>query len=533
VDGLLGGYRSEVFDEMVDAEGTPYPHTKSIYEALQLLSVADLDERGAARARSFLEQGITFSSSGHEWVFPLDLVPRLVSEHEWEHIEAGVVQRVRALEAFLADVYGERHVLADRVVPHSLVVTSRNFVRTAAGVQPPNGVRVHVAGIDLVRGVDGVLRVLEDNLRVPSGISYVVENREALTRVFPGLFLEQQVQPVAGFVATLLGSLRAAAPAGVDDPTVVLLTPGVHNSAYFEHAFLARKMGIELVEGRDLLCRNNVLYMRTTSGERRVDVVYRRIDDGFLDPLQSRSASVIGCPGLVNAIRAGNVAMANALGNGVADDKLTYTYVPALIEYFLGEKPLLPNVPSFRLDDPDVRAHCLARADEFVFKPVDGSGGHGIVIGPRATEAELDEVRHKVLAEPRAWIAQELVLLSTVPSQDADRLVPRHVDLRPFATNDGARIHVLPGGLTRVALREGSLVVNSSQGGGSKDTWVLTSMPARPSAPDGSVELPPAVLPAEAPDPGPGTEQAQQQQQAKQQQAQQQQARQQPVWPPC
>ena len=356
MDGLLAGYLSTAVDEMVDADGTPWPHTKSLYEALQLLSPSDLSERGAARARSFLEQGITFSSSGREWVFPLDLIPRLIPEQEWEHIEAGVVQRVRALEAFLADVYGNRQVLADGVVPHSLVVTSANFTRAATGIAPASGVRIHLAGIDLVRGADGVMRVLEDNLRVPSGISYVVENREALTRVFPGLFLEQQVQPVAGYVATMLDALRAAAPAGVDDPTVVLLTPGVHNSAYFEHAFLARKMGIELVEGRDLVCQDNVLYMRTTSGKRRVDVVYRRIDDDYLDPLQFRPESVIGSPGLVNAARAGNVTIANAIGNGVADDKLTYTYVPALIEYYLGETAAAAeraDVPAGRAGRPD------------------------------------------------------------------------------------------------------------------------------------------------------------------------------------
>jgi uncharacterized circularly permuted ATP-grasp superfamily protein len=511
VEGLLAGYRSPAYDEMVDAQGMPYPHTKSLYEALQLLSAADLTERGAARARSFLEQGITFSSSGREWVFPLDLIPRLIPEPEWEHIEAGVAQRVRALEAFLGDVYGERQVLADGVVPHSLIVTSSNFARAAAGIQPPNGVRVHLAGIDLVRGSDGMMRVLEDNLRVPSGISYVVENREALTRVFPGLFLEQQVQPVATYVATMLDSLRATAPRGVSDPTVVLMTPGVHNSAYFEHAFLARKMGIELVEGRDLVCRDNVLYMRTTSGRRRVDVVYRRIDDDFLDPLQFRPDSMIGCPGLVNAARAGNVTLANAIGNGVADDKLIYTYVPELIRYYLGEEPLLPNVPTYRLDDPDVRADCLARADRLVFKPVDGSGGHGIVIGPQASAEELAEMTRKVAELPRAYVAQELVLLSTVPSQDGDVLRPRHVDLRPFATNDGDRVRVLPGGLTRVALREGSLVVNSSQGGGSKDTWVLTSLPRPPA--DAAPDLLAGTLPAQAPDPGPATEQVQQQQQ--------------------
>jgi uncharacterized circularly permuted ATP-grasp superfamily protein len=512
VEGLLADYRSDVYDEMVDADGAPYPHTKSLYEALQLLSSSDLDERGAARARSFLQQGITFSSSGEEWVFPLDLVPRLIAEDEWAHIEAGVVQRVRALEAFLDDIYGERRVLDDGVVPHSLIVTSSNFNRAAVGIRPASGVRVHLAGIDLVRGNDGIVRVLEDNLRVPSGISYVVENREALTRVLPGLFLEQLVQPVAGFVETLLDSLRAAAPSGVDDPTVVLLSPGIYNSAYFEHAFLARKMGIELVEGRDLVCRDNVLYMRTTRGETRVDVVYRRIDDDYLDPLQFRPDSVIGTPGLLNTARAGNVTIANAVGNGVADDKLTYTYVPELIEYYLGERVLLPNVPTHRLDDPDVLAAALARANELVFKPVDGSGGHGIVIGPHANDSDLAAVCDAVRARPRGWIAQELVMLSTVPSKDGDQLQPRHVDLRPFATNDGERVHVLPGGLTRVALREGTLVVNSSQGGGSKDTWVLTSV-GRPPVRDSRPAVVARSVPAMAPDPGPATEQAEQQQQ--------------------
>ena len=293
----------------------------------------------------------------------------------------------------------------------------------------------------------------------------------------------------------------------------MLLSPGIYNSAYFEHAFLARKMGIELVEGRDLICRDNVLYMRTTRGETRVDVVYRRIDDDYLDPLQFRPDSVIGTPGLLNAARAGAVTIANAVGNGVADDKLIYTYVPALIEYYLGEQPLLPNVPTYRLDEPDVLEEALGRADQLVFKPVDGSGGHGIVIGPHASDEELAAVGEKVLAGPRRWIAQELVMLSTVPSKDGDRLRPRHVDLRPFATNDGERVHVLPGGLTRVALREGTMVVNSSQGGGSKDTWVLTSV-HRPPHHDSPFTVVPASVPAIAPDPGPMSEQAEQQQQA-------------------
>jgi uncharacterized circularly permuted ATP-grasp superfamily protein len=395
-------------------------------------------------------------------------------------------------------------------VPRSLLTTSAGFCRPAYGFQPPNGVRIHLAGIDLVRDQAGVMRVLEDNLRVPSGISYVVENRRTMARVFPGLFLEQEVEPVASYPGQLLDALRRSAPAGVEEPTVVLLTPGVHNPAYFEHAFLARKMGIELVEGRDLFCRDHVLYMRSVGGKQRVDVVYRRVNDEFLDPVHFRSDSVVGSPGILNAARVGNVTIANAIGNGVADDKLTYTYVPALIEYYLGEQPLLPNVTTYRLDDPDVRSECLARLDQLVVKPVEGSGGAGIVIGPHASDAELAAVREQLLADPRAWIAQELVLLSTSPAQLGDRLLPRHVDLRPFAVNDGEQVRVLPGGLTRVALREGSLIVNSSQGGGSKDTWVLTSRSQRPPEGEGPSAFPAQTVRGTVPDRGPRSDEPQQ-----------------------
>lgn len=515
--GLLDGYRSAAFDEMVGADGAPYPHTKALYDALNMLTPADLARRGDVRDRNFRDQGITFSHSGREHVFPLDLVPRLIPAAEWELLEAGVVQRVRALEAFLDDVHGPRRCLADRVVPTSLVTSCTGFQRPAAGIAPANGVRVHLAGIDLVRDRHGEMRVLEDNLRVPSGISYVVENRRAMARVFPGLFLEQDVQPVDGYVALLLEALRAAAPAGVDDPTVVLLTPGMYNSAYFEHSFLARKMGVELVEGRDLLCRDNVLTMRTTSGEQRVDVVYRRIDDDYLDAVHFRPDSLVGCPGILNAARAGNVTIANAVGNGVADDKLTYTYVPELVEYYLGETPLLRNVPTYRLDDPDVRTDCLGRMDQLVWKPVDGSGGYGLVIGPHATDEQLAACRTQVLDRPRGWIAQELVTLSTVPSQAGGRIAPRHVDLRPFAVNDGTSVKVLPGGLTRVALVEGSLVVNSSQGGGSKDTWVLTSRPDRATEHTGPMRFPAPSMPGMPPDLGPLGGQPQQQQQSQSQ----------------
>src|SRR5947209_10734374 len=461
------------WDEMFDAERKPRAPYAALYEVLQSLSADDFASRCAARDHAFRDQGITFSHSGEERPFPLDLVPRILSANIWPTIEAGVAQRVRALEAFLTDVYGIGRILDDGVVPHRLVTSCEHFHRAAVGIEPANGVRVLVAGIDLVRGADGKFRVLEDNLRTPSGISYVIENRRTMARVFPELFASHRVRPVDSYPARLLEALRAATPTGVADPTVVVLTPGVYNSAYFEHAFLARQMGVELVEGRDLVCRGNVVYMRSTEGEQRVDVVYRRIDDNFLDPLHFRSDSVIGCAGILNAARAGNVTIANAVGNGVADDKLLYTYVPAIIRHYLGEDPILPNVETYRLEEPGQLERALGRLDELVLKPVDGSGGYGLVIGATAAPSELDRMRSVLMENPRRWIAQEVVQLSTSPTQIGDRLRPRHVDLRPFAVNDGDRVWVVPGGLTRVALPEGSLVVNSSQGGGAKDTWVL------------------------------------------------------------
>jgi uncharacterized circularly permuted ATP-grasp superfamily protein len=509
--GLLDRYpHGPAYDELFGADGLPHPHMRALYDVLQTLTGDDLARRAEARDRSFRDQGVVFSHAGEEWVFPLDLIPRLIPAAEWDLVEAGVVQRVRALEAFLADVYGSAEVVRDGVVPRSLLTTSAGFCRPAYGIEPPNGVRVHIAGIDIVRDQAGVLRVLEDNVQVPSGMSYVVENRRTMARVFPGLFLEQQVRPVAAYPEWLLDALRRSAPAGAEQPVVVLLTPGVGNAAYFEHAFLARKMGIELVEGRDLFCRDNILYMRSVGGQRRVDVIYRRVNDEFVDPVHFRADSVVGCPGILNAARAGNVTIANAVGNGVADDKLTYTYVPALIEYYLGERPLLPNVTTYRLDDPDVRSQCLARLDQLVVKPVQGSGGHGIVVGPQASDAELAAVREQVLAAPRAWIAQELVLLSTSPAQLGDQLLPRHIDLRPFAVNDGVQVRVPPGGLTRVALREGSLIVNSSQGGGSKDTWVLTSSRSWAAEADELSAYPAQAVRGAVPDHGPHQDQPQQ-----------------------
>lgn len=464
----------DAYDEMFAADGSVRSSYRALHESIAGLDAADLTGRSAALDRALADQGITFSLSGKERPMPLDLVPRVIAAAEWTRLERGVVQRVRALEAFLADVYGEAQVLRDRVVPHGVVMSCAHFHREAVGIAPPNGVRIHVAGIDLIRDDAGTFRVLEDNLRSPSGVSYVMENRRTMARVFPDLFGRYRVRPVGDYATHLLRALRASAP-HVAEPTIVVLTPGVHNSAYFEHSLLARQMGVELVEGRDLLCRDNVVYILTTDGERPVDVIYRRIDDDYLDPLQFRPDSVLGVAGLLNAARAGNVVIANAVGNGVGDDKLTYTYVPELVRYYLDEKPILPNVDTLRCWLPDECSQVLSHLDELVVKPVEGSGGYGIVFGPNASAKELAALRRRVRANPRGWIAQPVVQLSTVPSKVGDQLAPRHVDLRPFAVNDGENVFVLPGGLTRVALPEGSLVVNSSQGGGSKDTWVLAS----------------------------------------------------------
>jgi len=488
VEALFKGYADAAqanggaaYDEMFDGEAlrTPYHQLRA---SLGQMTEADVRTRVDALATSYLDQGVTFDIAGEERAFPLDILPRVIETHTWATIEAGVQQRVRTLERFLADVYDAGEVFDDGVIPRSVVTTSSHFHRAAAGVQPPNGVRVHVSGIDLIRDDDGEFRVLEDNVRVPSGVSYVMTNRRAIASTLPEMFAAHRIRPVANYPQRLLAALRAAAPAGVSDPTVAVLTPGVFNGAYFEHALLARTMGVELVEGRDLVCRRGRVMMRTTHGLEQVHVLYRRVDDEFLDPVHFRGDSLLGCPGLIDAARAGNVTLANAVGNGVADDKLVYTYLPDLIRYYLAEEPALRNVDTWRLGDDSAREEVLDRLDELVLKPVDGSGGKGIVIGPAATRAELDELRVKVLQDPRSWIAQPVVQLSTVPTYVDGRMGPRHVDLRPFAVNDGQRVWVLPGGLTRVALGEGELIVNSSRGGGSKDTWVIAGPGRSPAA---------------------------------------------------
>lgn len=476
------------FDEMSNGDRPRDTHA-ALHQALTSVGKAGLADRARQRDAYLDRHGITFTLGERERPLPMDLVPRLLTGAEWAHVEAGVVQRITALEAFLADVYGLGHVLNDGVIPRSLVTTSTHFHRQAWGIQPPNGVRIHVSGIDLIRDEAGEFRVLEDNLRNPSGVSYVLENRRTLAHVLPEVFANHHVRSVSEYPERLLEALRAAAPADVAEPTVVILTPGVHNSAHYEHAFLARHMGVELVEGRDLYCRDSSVFMRTTAGPRPVHVIYRRIDDDFLDPVHLRPDSVLGVPGLINAARAGKVSIANAIGNGVADDKAVYPYVPALIRYYLNEEPLLPNVDTYDLSDPDERARVFASIDRMVVKPSDGSGGYGLVMGPSATDQELVDVMAEVERNPRGWIAQPVVTFSTCPTVLEDGTIePRHVDLRPFAVNDGTGVYVLPGGLSRVALPKGSLVVNSSQGGGSKDTWVIEEGAGRVSSP--TLEVP-------------------------------------------
>lgn len=470
------------WDEMFSDPGTARDSYKEIHAALAQMTQDELRGRTDALASSYLAQGVTFDFAGEERPFPLDAVPRVIDQAEWVSVEAGIKQRVKALEAFLADIYGPQNAVKDGVIPAKLVTSSSHFHREAAGIEPANGVRIQVSGIDLIRDEAGTWRVLEDNVRVPSGVSYVISNRRVMAQTLPELFVSMRVRPVGDYPHKLLSALRASAPGGIDDPNVVVLTPGVFNSAYFEHTLLARLMGVELVEGRDLFCSGGKVWMRTTAGPTRVDVIYRRVDDEFLDPLQFRADSMLGSPGLLLAARLGNVTIANAVGNGVADDKLVYTYLPELTKYYLGEEAMLQNVQTWRLEDPGSLEEVLDRLDELVVKPVDGSGGKGLVIGPAASKDELAELKTRLLKDPRGWIAQPVVQLSTIPTLVDDGMRPRHADLRPFAVNSGGDdIWVLPGGLTRVALPEGELVVNSSQGGGSKDTWVVGQDPLQVS----------------------------------------------------
>ncbi len=461
---------------MFDSEGQPRPCGAGFVERLETLSDGSLQQRQQAADKSLHSMGITFNVYGHEAgtekVWPFDLLPRIISAREWSTVDRGLQQRIRALNLFIDDIYNERKIFADRAVPQDLIESSKTLRHQCEGFRPPQGVWCHITGVDLIRDRDGQIYVLEDNLRCPSGVSYVLENRELMKRTFAPVFQGMSVAPIDDYAEQLLKTLLDCAPAGVSDPTAVVLTPGIYNSAYFEHTFLAQQMGVELVQGSDLVVDGGYVFMKTTQGLRRVDVIYRRIDDDFLDPKSFRADSALGVEHLMDVYRAGRVTLANAPGTGVADDKAVYAYVPEIIKYYLGEEPILPNVPTFLCSDEQQRNHVLANLDKLVVKPTNESGGYGILMGPQSTEEQRQQAAAAINANPRDWIAQPMLTLSTVPTLIGDEFKPRHVDLRPFVLC-GKEIYVMPGGLTRVALREGSMIVNSSQGGGSKDTWVL------------------------------------------------------------
>jgi uncharacterized circularly permuted ATP-grasp superfamily protein len=484
---------SAAYDEMFSAPGVPRPHYQGLFKTLLGLAPEELRRTQQAADLTFLHEGITFTvynnSEGTERIFPNDLVPRIIPEHEWTKIEKGLTQRLTALNLFLKDIYHQGQILSDGVVPRELIYSCRHFRREMRDLNVPRDAYVSVCGTDLVRLPDGEFAVLEDNLRVPSGVSYMLANRKVLKRVFPTLFRNYGVWPVDHYPQALLATLRSLAPSngsGQQDAATVLLTPGVSNSAYFEHTFLAQQMGIELVEGRDLLVHDNIVYMRTTAGLRRVEVIYRRVDDDFLDPLCFRPDSILGVPGLFNAYRAGNVTLANSIGTGIADDKAVYAYVPAIIRYYLQQDAILPNVPTYLMTDPSSQKMVLEHLDEMVVKAVGESGGYGMLIGPHSTAAQREEFRRRIQDDPRNYIAQPTLALSAAPCLIGGDVESRHIDLRPYILF-GEKVTIVPGGLTRVALPKGSLVVNSSQGGGSKDTWVLRKDEAL--KPDGAAAI--------------------------------------------
>jgi uncharacterized circularly permuted ATP-grasp superfamily protein len=468
------------FDEMRPSDTTVREHYQVYDRWLGRQPGDSMQARREEAEMIFRRVGITFAvygdEAGTERLIPFDLIPRIIPASEWSLMEAGLRQRVTALNRFLHDVYHGQEIIKAGIVPGEQIYKNLQFRPEMMGVNVPNDVYAHIAGIDIVRAANpdgsGSYYVLEDNLRVPSGVSYMLENRKMTMRLFPELFSENRVAPVAHYPDMLLETLRSVAPAGVVDPTVVVLTPGMYNSAYFEHAFLAQQMGIELVEGKDLFVDDEVLYMRTTQGPKRIDVIYRRVDDDFLDPLAFRADSALGCPNLLQAYRAGNVTMSNAIGTGIADDKSIYPYVPKMIEFYLGEKPILHNVPTYQCREADDLGYVLSHLSELVVKEVHGAGGYGMLVGPASTKEEIAAFRTQLELNPAGYIAQPTLSLSTCPTFVESGVAPRHIDLRPFVLS-GKKVQMVPGGLTRVALKEGSLVVNSSQGGGTKDTWVL------------------------------------------------------------
>jgi uncharacterized circularly permuted ATP-grasp superfamily protein len=472
------------YDDMIGGDGRPRPAASGLAARLAALSSQELDERQKAAEQAIVSMGITFTvySEGQniDRAWPFDIVPRTLARTEWSRIETGLKQRLRALNHFIDDIYHDQRIVRDGRFPREVFESSKNFLPACVGANPAHGVWANICGTDLVRDKDGTMYVLEDNLRVPSGVSYMLENRSVTKLVFPELFERQEILPVDDYPAELFNMLISLSPRPGDEPEVVVLTPGIYNSAYFEHAYLARRMGAELVEGSDLLVGDDdCVYMRSIEGLTRVDVIYSRINATFLDPEVFEKESLLGVPGLIRAWRAGNVAIANAPGTGVADDKVVYVYVPEMIRYYLDEEPILPNVPTYQCSDPKALSYVVDHIEELVVKPANESGGYGMLVGPAATAREHAEFREIIRKDPRNYVAQPVITLSTVPTVVESRLEPRHVDLRPFILQ-GAGMYVTPGGLTRVALRKGSLVVNSSQGGGSKDTWVVGQQTAAP-----------------------------------------------------
>lgn len=465
----------EFYDELYEGVGQPRPGSALLLKKLASLPEGELKKRQQAAERVILNMGMTFgvygSDAGHEKIFPFDIVPRIIEPSDWQHIEAGLRQRMYALNLFINDVYHEQKILRDGAVPSELIYSSKGFLKACCELNPPRGIWCHIAGIDLVRTNDGGLYVLEDNMRCPSGVAYVLEARQVMKRTFPELFDAYRVQPVDGYPRHLLETLQSLSD--LPDPTIVILTPGIFNSAYYEHSLLAQKMGVELVEANDLVVVDGSVHMRTTKGSQRVDVIYRRINDDYLDPLAFRRDSLLGVPGLMESYKRGRVALANAPGTGVSDDKAVYAYVPKIINYYLAEEPILQNVPTYVCWEAKDRAYVLEHLDQLVVKATNEAGGYGMMIGPHASKQERDDFARRVEADPRNYIAQPTLALSRVPTLEEDHLEGRHVDLRPYVLY-GREVYVLPGGMTRVALRKGSLVVNSSQGGGNKDTWVLS-----------------------------------------------------------
>ena len=474
---FFSGYElGDFYDEMFAAPGEPRPHYSKLLARFKEMERDEFERKCALAASTFLSQGVTFTvyndDQGTERIFPFDLLPRIIPADEWNAIDRGLVQRITALNLFLHDIYHEQNILRDGVIPKQIVWEAAHFRPEFMHFDVPRNVYIHICGTDLIRDEKGNYLVLEDNARCPSGVSYVIENRQTMKRTFPNLLGQYRVRPVEDYSQELLNVLRYIAPHGQQEPTIALLTPGVYNSAYFEHSFLARSMGIEIVEGRDLVAQGGKVFMRTTKGPKQVDVIYRRINDDFLDPLVFRKDSGLGVPGLVEAYRDGNVSVANSIGTGIADDKAVYHFVPKMIRYYLGQDAFLPNVPTYLASVKEDLTYILEHIAELVVKAVNESGGYGMLVGPQATKAECEKFKEKVRKNPRDYIAQPVVPLSRAPSFCDDNMEGRHIDLRPFILY-GEKVTIVPGGLTRVALRKGSLVVNSSQGGGSKDTWVL------------------------------------------------------------